>query len=115
MDPSPGWEGMNIIADTKSELEMAIGLFFLLVQRSICIALAAPDNFGRYLAFGIAALFGIESITNMFVVTGMFPTKGLALPFVSYGGSSLLVSLFAVGILLNISAGLNVPASMLKE
>jgi cell division protein FtsW len=92
-----------------------IGLFFMLVQRAICIALTAPDSFGRHLAFGIAALFGIESIINMFVVTGMLPTKGLALPFISYGGSSLLVSLFAVGILLNISARLNIPSSMLKK
>jgi cell division protein FtsW len=92
-----------------------IGLFFLLVQRSICIALAAPDTFGRYLAFGIAVLFGIEALVNMGVVTGMLPTKGLALPFISYGGSSLLVSLFAVGILLNISAGLNIPGSMIKK
>jgi cell division protein FtsW len=92
-----------------------VGLFFILVQRAICIALAAPDSFGRHLAFGIAVLFGIEATVNMGVVTGLLPTKGLTLPFISYGGSSLLVSLFAVGILLNISSGLNIPASMLKK
>ena len=64
---------------------------------------------------GIAVLFGIEALVNMGFVTGMLPTKGLALPFISYGGSSLLVSLFAVGILLNISAGLNIPGSMMKK
>jgi cell division protein FtsW len=64
----------------------------------------AEDPFGRFLAFGIAVLFGIEAFVNMGVVTGLFPTKGLALPFISYGGSSLLISLFAAGIVLNISS-----------
>lgn len=86
-----------------------IAMFFLLVQRAIRIALAVPDTFGRFLALGIAVLFGIEGSVNMCVVTGLLPTKGLALPFISYGGSSLLISLFAVGILLNISSGLKLP------
>ena len=95
-------------------ITVVIGMFFMLVQRAVCIALVAPDSFGRFLALGIAALFGIESIINMAVVTGMFPTKGLALPFLSYGGSSLIISLFAIGILLNISSGLNIPSSFLR-
>jgi cell division protein FtsW len=64
----------------------------------------APDEFGRYLAFGLTLLLGLEAFTNMAVVMSLLPTKGLALPFLSYGGSSLLVSLLAVGILLNISS-----------
>ena len=92
-----------------------IGMFFLLVQRAMRIAVAAPDIFGRFLALGIAVLFGIEASVNMCVVTGMIPTKGLALPFISYGGSSLLISLFAVGILLNISSGLKISSISLKE
>jgi cell division protein FtsW len=92
-----------------------IGMFFLLVQRAMRIAVAAPDTFGRFLALGIAVLFGIEATVNMGVVTGLLPTKGLALPFISYGGSSLLISLFAVGILLNISSGLKISAIDLKE
>jgi len=92
-----------------------IGMFFLLVQRAMRISVAAPDTFGRFLAFGIAVLFGIEATVNMGVVTGMLPTKGLALPFISYGGSSLLISLFAVGILLNISSGLKISSINLKE
>ena len=81
-----------------------VGLFFLLILRSLRVAAEAKDTFGRFLALGIAVLLGIESSFNMAVVTGMMPTKGLALPFVSYGGSSLVVTLFAVGILLNISS-----------
>lgn len=79
-------------------------MFFLLVLRGIRIAVYAPDFFGRSLAFGIVTLLGIEAFVNMCVVTGLFPTKGLALPFISYGGSSLIITMFAVGILLNISA-----------
>lgn len=92
-----------------------IGMFFLLVQRAMRISVAAPDTFGRYLALGIAVLFGIEATVNMGVVTGLLPTKGLALPFISYGGSSLVISLFAVGILLNISSGLKIEPIKLKE
>jgi cell division protein FtsW len=92
-----------------------IGMFFLLVQRAMRISVAAPDIFGRFLALGIAVLFGIEATVNMGVVTGLLPTKGLALPFISYGGSSLLISLFAVGILLNISSGLKIEPIKLKE
>ncbi|MDD2850718.1 MAG: putative lipid II flippase FtsW [Desulfuromonadaceae bacterium] len=92
-----------------------IGMFFLLVQRALRIAVAAPDAFGRFLALGIAILFGIEATVNMGVVTGLLPTKGLALPFISYGGSSLVISLFAVGILLNISSGLKISSISLKE
>jgi cell division protein FtsW len=79
-------------------------MFFLLVHRSIRVALQAEDNFGRFLAFGIATLLGIEAFVNIAVVTGLLPTKGLALPFISYGGSSLIITLFAVGILLNVSS-----------
>ena len=92
-----------------------VGMFFLLVQRAMRISVAAPDTFGRFLALGIAVLFGIEATVNMGVVTGLLPTKGLALPFISYGGSSLLISLFAVGILLNISSGLKIEPIKLKE
>jgi cell division protein FtsW len=79
-------------------------MFFLLISRGIRVALGAPDNFARYLAFGIATLIGIEAFVNMGVVTAILPTKGLALPFISYGGSSLVATLFATGVLLNISS-----------
>jgi cell division protein FtsW len=79
-------------------------MFLLLIMRGIRIALAAEDTFGRFLAFGITTLLGLEAFINMAVITGLLPTKGLALPFISYGGSSLVISMFAVGILLNISS-----------
>ena len=92
-----------------------IGMFFIVVQRAMRIAMATQEPFGRFLAMGIAILFAIEATVNMGVVTGLLPTKGLALPFISYGGSSLLVSLFAVGVLLNISSGIKGGALMEKK
>lgn len=80
-----------------------VGLFCFFCYRGLKIALQAPDLFGRYLAIGCTLLIGLEAILNMGVVMGMLPTKGLTLPFISYGGSSLIISLAAVGILLNIS------------
>ncbi len=79
-------------------------LFLVLVWLGLRIAWMAPDDFGRYLAFGLTLLLGLEAFTNMAVVTSLLPTKGLALPFLSYGGSSLVASLVAVGILLNVSS-----------
>lgn len=78
-------------------------LFTLLLWRGFRIAFRATDAFGLYLAVGITTTFALQAAMNLFVVTGMLPTKGLTLPFVSFGGSSMIVSLFAVGILLNIS------------
>ncbi len=78
-------------------------LFILFLYRGIRIALKAPDLFGTYLALGITMLIGFQAITNIGVVMGLLPTKGLALPFLSYGGTSLICNLAGVGILLNIS------------
>ena len=63
----------------------------------------AEDEYGSYIAFGISALFGIQALINLSVAMAILPTKGLTLPFISYGGSSLLVSCAAMGVLLNIS------------
>ena len=63
----------------------------------------APDRFGTYLAIALSALFGFQAMINMAVVLDVIPAKGITLPFLSYGGSSLLVSMGAVGILLAIS------------
>jgi cell division protein FtsW len=84
-------------------LALLVG-FGLLVWRGLMAALRARDVFGSFLAFGITSLFALQALANMGVVLGLLPTKGLALPFISYGGSSLIVSLFMAGVLANISA-----------
>ncbi|HEY6560685.1 MAG TPA: putative lipid II flippase FtsW [Polyangiaceae bacterium] len=78
-------------------------VYLVIVARGVRIALAAEDEYGAYIAFGISVLFGVQALVNMAVAMAMLPTKGLTLPFVSYGGSSLLVCGVAMGILLNIS------------
>lgn len=84
----------------------AIALLYVVVLwRGLAISKRAPDAFGSYLALGITMLICVQAVVNLWVVTGLFPTKGLTLPFVSAGRSSLLILLFAVGILLNISQG----------
>jgi cell division protein FtsW len=78
-------------------------LFAIVVMRGIKIALRAPDLFGTYLAMGISCMLAIQVMVNMGVVMALLPTKGLTLPFISYGGSSLIVNLLGIGILMNIS------------
>ncbi len=78
-------------------------LFALFVVRGFQISARARAPFGRYLGMGITLLIGIQALINACVVTGLLPTKGLTLPFVSYGGSSLVTCMVGVGILLNIS------------
>ncbi len=80
-----------------------IFLFVVFIIRGFQISTRARTPFGRYLGMGITTLIGIQALINACVVTGLLPTKGLTLPFVSYGGSSLVVSLTGVGILLSIS------------
>jgi len=77
-------------------------LFVSFVWRGYKATLAASDDFARYVAYGITTLFGLQIILNLAVVMGMMPTKGLPLPFISLGGSSLVLSLFMTGMLLNI-------------
>ena len=78
-------------------------VYLILVARGVRVALAARDDYGAYVAFGISMLFGAQALVNMAVALAMLPTKGLTLPFVSYGGSSLMVGGAAMGVLLNIS------------
>lgn len=77
--------------------------YLVIVARGVRTALAAKDDYGSYIAFGISMLFGIQALANMAVAMAVLPTKGLTLPFISYGGSSLLVNAAAMGILLNVS------------
>jgi cell division protein FtsW len=79
-------------------------LFFILALRGIQIGLALEDRFGAYLALGITLMISLQAVINMGVVMGLLPTKGLALPFVSYGGTSLMANLAGAGILLHLSA-----------
>ncbi|MCC6645393.1 MAG: putative lipid II flippase FtsW [Polyangiaceae bacterium] len=80
-----------------------VSAYLLLVARGIKVALEAEDDYGSYVALGISTLFGIQVMVNLAVAMAMVPTKGLTLPFLSYGGSSLVVNAAAVGILMNIS------------
>ncbi len=78
-------------------------LFAILVWRGFLIALSVKDSFGTHLAVGLTLLMGLQAFTNMGVAVGLLPTKGLPLPFISLGGSSLLVCMLSMGVLLNIS------------
>lgn len=81
-----------------------IALFLTLIVRGIRMSARMTDPFGRYLALGLTSVIGLQAFINMAVVMGLLPTKGLPLPFISYGGSSIVTSLIGVGILLNISS-----------
>jgi cell division protein FtsW len=80
-----------------------IALFAVYGWRGLRATFNAPDGFGRMLALGVTAMVMFQAMINLAVVLGMMPTKGIPLPFVSYGGSSLMVMLLATGVLLNIS------------
>ena len=77
-------------------------LFGVLIWRGILAALNARDSFGSYLAFGITLGFAYQALINTGVVLGLLPAKGLTLPFVSYGGSSLMMSMYLAGLLINV-------------
>ncbi len=85
-----------------------LALFVVLVWRGLRVGLRAPDSFGVYLALGITVLLATQTIVNLGAVTGLLPTKGLPLPFISFGGSALLVTMLGTGVLLNISQHANV-------
>jgi cell division protein FtsW len=89
---------------------LVVALFAVYGWRGLRAAFSAPDGFGRLLALGITAMVLSQALINFAVVLGMVPTKGIPLPFVSYGGSSLLVMLLATGVLLNISQQAREPA-----
>lgn len=80
-----------------------IGLFVALVYRGLRISKRCPDLYGKLLAIGITVIFGFQAFLNMSVASSLLPVTGVTLPFISYGGTSIIVSLAMVGILLNIS------------
>jgi cell division protein FtsW len=83
---------------------VVIGLYTIMLMRGIRIARNTRDPFGAYLAMGITVTIGLQVCINMGVALGLLPTKGLTLPFLSYGGTSLLINMAAVGIMMNIGA-----------
>lgn len=82
---------------------IVVGLFSLILWRGIKIATNAKDSFAKYLSFGMIFQMIFQALMNLMVVIGMIPVTGVTLPFLSYGGSSLLISMVSIGILLNIS------------
>jgi cell division protein FtsW len=97
----------TVIAEETGLLGMSLLclLFALLAWRGFRATWSAPDPFGCYLALGLTTLVASQSLVNLAVVLGLLPTKGLTLPFVSYGGSSLMTMLAAAGMLLSVSGG----------
>ncbi len=102
-------EGHNdfIMASVGEELgfvgfALVLGLFIIIVWRGIRAAMGAREVFGSYLAFGLTMTFALQALINTGVVLGALPAKGLTLPFVSHGGSSLLMAMLFAGLLLNI-------------
>jgi cell division protein FtsW len=95
---------------------LVILCFCVLTWRGIRVALRAPDSFGAYLALGLTTMVAVQAFVNISVVLGLMPTKGIPLPFISNGGSSLLINLVGMGILLNVSqhatAGENVAQAI---
>jgi cell division protein FtsW len=77
--------------------------FCVIAWRGVRVAMRAQDAFGSYLALGLTAMIAVQALVNISVVLGLLPTKGIPLPLVSSGGSSLMISLLAMGILLNVS------------
>jgi cell division protein FtsW len=77
--------------------------FAVITWRGLRVAGRAPDRFGSFLAIGLTGMIAVQAFINLSVVLGMVPTKGIPLPFVSAGGSSLLINLVGMGILLNVS------------
>src|SRR5205085_930044 len=80
-----------------------VALFAVFLVRGVRAALRTHDPFGRYLAIGITSMVVVQALFNVSVVLGLLPTKGIPLPLISYGGSSLLITLASIGVLLNIT------------
>lgn len=97
---------LSVIAEEGGFIAVAIiiSLFVIFIFRGFMIAYKAPDLFGTLLAAGLTMTIAVEAFVNIAGVMGLVPVKGLALPFVSYGGSSVVMSLATVGILMNISS-----------
>ena len=87
-------------------------IYGIIIIQGIRVATKAPDMYGSLIATGVTVMIGFQAVVNMYVVLGLLPTKGLTLPFISYGGSSLLINCAAAGILLNISRYTEIAAAL---
>lgn len=108
--PTPHTDFIFAIITEEMGLLVALallGLYFFVFLRAFLIARHLVDPFGKMLAYGIASLFGLHVLLNIGVTTGLLPPTGVSLPFISYGGSSLLMFSMAMGILLNLSTHVN--------
>ncbi|RMD51748.1 stage V sporulation protein E, partial [Candidatus Parcubacteria bacterium] len=100
--------GDSIFAITAEELGflftgLFLLMFLLMLRRGLLIAENAPDKFGKYIVVGIISWFGIQAFVNIGAILAILPLTGVPLPFLSYGGTAMAVSLAAVGVVLNIS------------
>ena len=105
--PAPHTDFIFSVIGEEGGLILVLGiiaLFMVILWRGLKIAAATDDSFGSFLAFGITASIALQAIINMGVTLSLLPTKGLTLPFLSFGGSSLVFNLLGVGILMNIRA-----------
>ena len=91
-------EEMGLLGTT-----LVLACFCVIAWRGLRTSMRAPDRFGAFLALGLTAMVVVQAFFNISVVLGLLPTKGIPLPFVSFGGSSLLISMVGMGILLNVS------------
>ena len=105
--PAPHTDFIFSIIGEEMGMVGAMGvvlLFFILTLRGMRIGYSMGDRFGSYLALGLTLMISVQAVINMGVVLGLLPTKGLTLPFISYGGTSLIANLAGMGILLHLSA-----------
>ena len=95
----------SVIAEELGLIGASVVLvcFCVITWRGLRTAMRAPDRFGSFLALGLTTMVAFQALFNISVVLGLLPTKGIPLPFVSYGGSSLIINLIGMGILLNVS------------
>ena len=82
---------------------VVLGAFVVFMLAGLRIAMRTRDRFGRLVAFGITTWIGVQALINIGVTVGTLPTKGITLPFVSYGGSSLMMCMLAVGVLMSVA------------
>lgn len=96
---------LSVIGEEMGFIGVAVvlGFFAVFIVKGMKVSAAAPDSFGAILGAGLTLMIGLQALINCMVVLGLLPTKGLPLPFISYGGSSLLTSMIAAGILLNVA------------